>query len=76
MIQNILNTDPEKRFGIDQIRSHPWYQLVTDTVFEGIIVGTDPIPVRLLELFFVGRSEHHRIRFSVRVQRRLRVAVR
>lgn len=45
MIQNILNTDPEKRFGIDQIRSHPWYQIVTDTVFEGIIVGTDPIPV-------------------------------
>ena len=28
MITNILNTDPEKRFKISEIRRHPWFNQV------------------------------------------------
>lgn len=27
MISNIFITDPEKRFGIEEIRNHPWFKL-------------------------------------------------
>jgi len=37
LFANILNTDPEKRFTIDQIRKHPWFNLVPcEASFKGI----------------------------------------
>ena len=27
MIKNIFLTNPEERFGIEEIRNHPWYKL-------------------------------------------------
>jgi len=27
LLKNILNTDPEKRYGIDEIRKHPWLNM-------------------------------------------------
>lgn len=36
MLQKILNTNPEQRFTIEQIRQHPWYKK------ESIL--TDPLP--------------------------------
>ena len=42
----ILNTDPEKRYTIEQIRKHPWFNLVEcEATFKGIQVGTDPVPI-------------------------------
>lgn len=42
----ILNTDPEKRYTIDQIRQHPWFKLVNcESNFKGIKVGIDPVPI-------------------------------
>jgi hypothetical protein len=39
-----LNTNPESRFKIDQIRDTKWYNQVENKYFaEGIIVGKDPI---------------------------------
>ena len=44
----ILNTNPEKRYTIEQIRKHPWFNLVScDSDFKGIQVGTDPVPIDL-----------------------------
>ena len=47
MLTNILNTDPTKRFTIDQIRKHKWWSVSPSTVnfSNGIIVGYHRIPV-------------------------------
>lgn len=46
LFSKILNTDPEKRYNIDQIRKHPWYNLVpSEFNFKGIKVGLDPVPI-------------------------------
>ena len=39
MLKSILNTDPEKRFTIEQIRDHAWYKQNSEKQYEGIIVG-------------------------------------
>ena len=41
LLKNILNTDAEKRFTIEQIRAQPWYKQVPDVQYKGIIVGQD-----------------------------------
>jgi len=47
MLANILNTDPTKRFNIEQIRKHKWWNNSPSTVnfSNGIIVGYHRIPV-------------------------------
>jgi len=46
LLQCILNTDPEKRYKIDEIRKHPWFNLVKcEENFRGTIVGIDPAPI-------------------------------
>jgi 5'-AMP-activated protein kinase, catalytic alpha subunit len=45
ILKNILNTDADKRFTIEQIRNHPWYKQVPEVFYRGIFVGKDQIPV-------------------------------
>lgn len=45
LLQNILNTDPEKRFTVNQIREHPWLSHSKVESLPGILVGYDYIPV-------------------------------
>ena len=45
LIKAILNTDPESRFSIEQIRSHPWYKLYTPTEPQGIIFGYHKVSI-------------------------------
>lgn len=45
LIKYILNTDPEKRYTIDQIRAHPWYKLHTPNEPQGILVGYHKISI-------------------------------
>lgn len=47
LLLGILNTNPEKRFSIEQIRDHPWYKQHEENTFNGIVVGQDEIPVDL-----------------------------
>lgn len=44
-MRGILETDAEKRLTIEQIRNHPWYKQHEEVRYNGIIVGTDQIPV-------------------------------
>jgi len=47
LIKNVLNTDPTKRFTIEDIRKHPWMnQVEFPKKSEGIIVGYHQMPVR------------------------------
>jgi 5'-AMP-activated protein kinase catalytic alpha subunit len=46
LFTRILNTDPETRYTISQIRAHPWFNLVPcHSNFKGIKIGYDPIPI-------------------------------
>jgi 5'-AMP-activated protein kinase catalytic alpha subunit len=45
MIKKILNVDPATRPKAADIRKHGWYQLIECVEMEGILVGTEPIPI-------------------------------
>lgn len=45
LLKNILNTDPDTRFKIEQIRNHPWYKLFPANEPQGIIAGHHKITV-------------------------------
>ena len=47
LIKRILCTDPEKRFTIEQIKAHPWFQLYKGYVNipKGLIIGYHIIPI-------------------------------
>jgi hypothetical protein len=47
LIKKILNTDCEKRYTIEEIRRHQWYQQVNAAshIKEGILVSKEKIPV-------------------------------
>lgn len=45
LIKKILNTDPNSRLKIADIRNHDWYKLIQSVELEGIVVGQDPIPI-------------------------------
>ncbi|OMJ82270.1 hypothetical protein SteCoe_17050 [Stentor coeruleus] len=45
IIKGILNTDPDKRFSIEDIRNHPWFNQVPEEKCPGILIGYDQIPV-------------------------------
>jgi 5'-AMP-activated protein kinase catalytic alpha subunit len=41
----ILNTDPQQRYNIANIRAHPWFNLAQQDRSPGILVGYEQIPV-------------------------------
>ena len=45
LIAGVLNKDPNRRLGIDEIRSHPWYRQIKEEICPGILVGYNQIPV-------------------------------
>lgn len=45
LIKCILNTDPDKRYTIEDIKKHPWFNISKCEVSNGILVGYDPIPI-------------------------------
>lgn len=45
----VLNTNPDKRYTIEMIRNHPWYQRAgVETIPRGLIVGKDALVVSVL----------------------------
>ena len=44
-MKKILNTNPDKRIGIADIRTHDWYTKIRSVEMEGVIIGKDKIPV-------------------------------
>jgi len=45
LLKNILNTDPDKRYTLRQIRSHPWFNFIPVMINEGLLVNVINIPV-------------------------------
>ena len=44
LMKKILNTSPEKRVTIPDIRKHDWYNKIRGNDMHGIVIGTDTIP--------------------------------
>ena len=46
LLKKILNTNPEKRYKIEEIRTHPWYSLIKSSENdEGIMIGYKSVPI-------------------------------
>jgi len=46
ILHKILTTDPERRFKIEDIRAHPWFnQVKTENQANGVLIGIDPEPI-------------------------------
>ncbi len=48
LIKRILNTDPSKRFTIQQIKNHSWFNLMNPTINEGLLLHVYKIPVKII----------------------------
>ncbi|XP_001347011.1 SNF1-related protein kinase (macronuclear) [Paramecium tetraurelia strain d4-2] len=46
-LKGLLNTDPSKRFNLEQIKQHPWFKLYkrVQSIPQGIIIGYSRIPI-------------------------------
>ena len=45
LLSHLLEVDPMKRFDLEQIILHPWFNLKKNTICKGIIVGVNKIPI-------------------------------
>ncbi len=46
LLKNVMNVEPERRFGIGEIRDHLWFDIArNEPVNEGILIGKDKVPV-------------------------------
>ncbi|CAK56282.1 unnamed protein product (macronuclear) [Paramecium tetraurelia] len=47
LIKNILNTDPQKRYTIQEIRKHSWFNFIKDNqkIPTGLVIGFHKIPI-------------------------------
>ena len=46
-LHKILNTDPNKRYTIEQIKSHPWFNIINPKLYmsEGLLLNTYIVPI-------------------------------
>jgi 5'-AMP-activated protein kinase catalytic alpha subunit len=51
-IKKVLTTDPNRRIGLDAIKAHPWFNLITPKLAQGIFLKRYQIPVRKLILIY------------------------
>lgn len=58
LIQSLLSTDPDRRYTIEDIRRHPWYQLSPEEPAAGLIVGVNKLPV---DMGIVKKLEEYEI---------------
>ena len=45
LIENMLKVDPTERYDFEQIKSHPWFNLVEPKLKPGIVYGVHHIPI-------------------------------
>lgn len=45
LLKKILNTNPRKRYTIEEIKDHPWFHLVKPEMQPGYLMGEDDVPI-------------------------------
>jgi serine/threonine protein kinase len=48
MVRGLLNTDPERRFTLEDIKQHLWYTLSREEPAGGLVIGTSKMPIDAL----------------------------
>jgi len=41
----ILNTNPKKRFGLQYIKDHPWFNILKSSPCDGYLIGKTEFPI-------------------------------
>ena len=45
LIENMLKVDPSERYDFEQIKSHPWFNLIEPKLKPGIVYGVHKVPI-------------------------------
>jgi len=45
LISKVLNTNPDTRYGIEEIRNHPWFKQVKEKRMGGFFPGKEKMPI-------------------------------
>lgn len=56
LMKKILNTSPDKRITVAEVRNHDWYTKIRSVELDGIIIGKDNIPI--IEEFLEQLQSH------------------
>ena len=46
LLRNILQVQTNKRYNLEQIKQHPWFNKVKQTLDEGIFIGINEVKVK------------------------------
>ena len=51
LLKHLIDINPETRYNLEQIKNHPWYNLINEKKIPGVIFGKNEIPIdeRILE---------------------------
>jgi 5'-AMP-activated protein kinase, catalytic alpha subunit len=58
----VLNTNPRQRYAIDDIKCHPWFNILKPSLSQGFIVGKTEFPIEeniltLLKAYNINSEE-------------------
>ena len=67
LLMHMLDLDPMTRYTLQEIRNHPWFNLVNYKLIPGIIIGYNKIPVdeRILNLCVSYNCDKEKVRDSI-----------
>ena len=67
LLMHMLDLDPMTRFTLQEVRSHPWFNLIDYKLIPGIIIGYNIIPVdeKILNLCVTYNCDKEKVRESV-----------
>ena len=67
LLMHMLDLDPMTRYTLQEVRSHPWFNLIDYKLIPGIIIGYNIIPVdeKILDLCVTYNCDKNKVRESV-----------
>ena len=67
LLMHMLDLDPMTRYTLQEVRSHPWFNLIDYKLIPGIIIGYNIIPVdeKILNLCVTYNCDKEKVRESV-----------
>lgn len=45
LLKKILNTNPRQRYGLEDIKTHPWFNMLKPQLSEGYLIGINEFPI-------------------------------
>ena len=67
LLMHMLDLDPMTRYTLQEVRSHPWFNLIDYKLIPGIIIGYNLIPVdeKILDLCVTYNCDREKVKESV-----------